>query len=217
MVMKNNVFRKIMELLPILLIIGLFAALVYSIYYSSMLEEQIWERDKTIQELSFRSELVDEYFDYGTVPDDSSKMYYTLKESKIPRRVVKEKEYEYVDRITVKTIDRTPYINSGDSTASLSVLIEKYNTLQKKYNNLVDTVNRNNTEITKQNMVLGMIEKNYGITYSAIVDSNIIKATLTNTEKVDSALILLPYYRDRLELKEDGTWLIKLRKTWFGL
>lgn len=215
--MKNKVFRIIMEFVPILLIIGLLAALAYSIYYSSKLEEQIWERDKTIQQLSFRSELVEEYFDYGTMPDDSSRMYYTLKESKIPKRVVKEKEYEYVDRITVKTIDRTPDIYSGDSIVSLSVLIERYNTLQKKYNNLVDTVNRKNTEVTKQNMVLGMIEKNYGITYSAIVDSNIIKATLTNTEKVDSALILLPYYRDRLELKEDGTWVIKLRKTWFGL
>jgi len=216
-VMKNKVFRIIMEFVPILLIIGSLAALAYSIYYSSKLEEQIWERDKTIQQLSFRSELVEEYFDYGTMPDDSSRMYYTLKESKIPKRVVKEKEYEYVDRITVKTIDRTPDIYSGDSIVSLSVLIERYNTLQKKYNNLVDTVNRKNTEVTKQNMVLGMIEKNYGITYSAIVDSNIIKATLTNTEKVDSALILLPYYRDRLELKEDGTWVIKLRKTWFGL
>lgn len=215
--MKNKVFRIIMEFVPILLIIGSLAALAYSIYYSSKLEEQIWERDKTIQQLSFRSELVEEYFDYGTMPDDSSRMYYTLKESKIPKRVVKEKEYEYVDRITVKTIDRTPDIYSGDSIVSLSVLIERYNTLQKKYNNLVDTVNRKNTEVTKQNMVLGMIEKNYGITYSAIVDSNIIKATLTNTEKVDSALILLPYYRDRLELKEDGTWVIKLRKTWFGL
>ena len=35
---------------------------------------------------------------------------------------------------------------------------------------------------------------------------------MKNHEKIDSALTLLPYYRNRLEKKEDGTWIIKLKE-----
>ena len=61
--MRNKVFKVISELLPLFFIIGLVAVLGYSIFYSQKLEEQISERDKTILELSFRSKLVEDYFD----------------------------------------------------------------------------------------------------------------------------------------------------------
>lgn len=212
--MRNKVFKVILELLPLFFIIGLVAALVYSIFYSAKLEEQISERDKTIQELSFRSKLVEEYFDYGTKPDDSTIIYYTLKESKIPKQIVKEKEYEYIDRVQEKVITREPAIYKGDSNISVSQLTERYNALQRKYNQIIDTNYTNELEIKKLKLVIGLIEKNYGITYTSSVDSNIIRTSLENTDKIDSALMLLPYYRDRLEQKEDGTWMIKLRNKW---
>ena len=61
--MKNDILNKIKKLMPLLVLSAIITALIYSIYYSSKLEEQIWERDRTIQELSFRSKLVEDYFD----------------------------------------------------------------------------------------------------------------------------------------------------------
>lgn len=210
--MKNKVFKVILELLPLLFLIGLAAALGYSIFYSQKLEDQISERDKTIRELSFRSELVEEYFDYGIMPDDSTKMYYTLKESKIPKRVVKETEYEYVDRLIEreKIVDKTPKIIAGDTTINIGELINRYNSIS-------DTNYRIRQENQQLRAALSLIEKTYSITYDVSVDSNLIITTLKNTEKVDSSLMLLPYYRDRLEKDKDGTWMIKTRSRWFGL
>lgn len=194
------------------IIIGLMAAFVYSIFYFEKLEEQISERDKTIRELSFRSELVEEYFDYGTVPDDSTKMYYTLKESKIPQRIVKEKVYEYFEKEIEKEkiIDRTPSILSRDSNISVEELIRRYNAI-------LDSNYYNKLEIQQLTTTLDLIKKAYGITYDISIESNRTITTLRNTEKVDSALMILPYYRDRLVKDTDGAWLIKTRNKWLGL
>lgn len=210
--MKNNVIKKILDFLPVVLFFGLLAALGYSLYYTDKLEQQIWERDKTIQELSFRSELVEEYFDYGAMQDDSTKMYYTLKESKIPKRVVKETEYEYIDRLIEreKIVDKTPKIITGDTTINVEELVNRYNSI-------ADTNYRIRRENQQLRAALSLIEKTYSITYDVSLDSNMIITTLKNTEKIDSSLMLLPYYRDRLEKNEDGTWMIKTRSKWFGL
>lgn len=194
------------------IIIGLMAAFVYSIFYFEKLEEQISERDKTIRELSFRSELVEEYFDYGTLPDDSTKMYYTLKESKIPQRIVKEKVYEYFEKEIEKEkiIDRTPSILSRDSNISVEELIRRYNAI-------LDSNYYNKREIQQLTTTLDLIKKAYGITYDISIESNRTITTLRNTEKVDSALMILPYYRDRLVKDTDGAWLIKTRNKWLGL
>ena len=194
------------------IIIGLMAAFVYSIFYFEKLEEQISERDKTIRELSFRSDLVEEYFDYGTMPDDSTKMYYTLKESKIPQRTVKEKVYEYLEKEIEreKIIDRTPSISSRDSNISVEELIRRYNAL-------LDSNYYNKREIQQLKTTLDLINKAYGITYDVSIKSNTTITSLRNTEKVDSALMILPYYRDRLEKNADGTWMIKTRSKWLGL
>lgn len=210
--MKNNVIKKILDFLPVVLFLGLLAALGYSLYYTDKLEQQIWERDKTIQELSFRSELVEEYFDYGAMQDDSTKMYYTLKESKIPKRVVKGTEYEYIDRLIEreKIVDKTPKIITGDTTINVEELVNRYNSI-------ADTNYRIRRENQQLRAALSLIEKTYSITYDVSLDSNMIITTLKNTEKIDSSLMLLPYYRDRLEKNEDGTWMIKTRSKWFGL
>ena len=194
------------------IIIGLMAAFVYSIFYFEKLEEQISERDKTIRELSFRSELVEEYFDYGTLPDDSTKMYYTLKESKIPQLIVKEKVYEYFEKEIEKEkiIDRTPSILSRDSNISVEELIRRYNAI-------LDSNYYNKREIQQLTTTLDLIKKAYGITYDISIESNRTITTLRNTEKVDSALMILPYYRDRLVKDTDGAWLIKTRNKWLGL
>lgn len=203
-----------MELLPILLIIGLFAALAYSIFYSSKLEEQIWERDKTIRELSFRSKLVEDYFDINYNPNDSSIAYYTLKDS--IKNTYKTVQKEYIDMF------RDPIIRQGDTSFTLDYLIKKYNALQhesgdiiQEYNSLINEIkvltqekNRDKEEIRRLNTVLQLIEKQYKISYNISADSNMITTTLKNTDMVDSGLMLLPYYRDKIERESNGTWII---------
>ena len=56
--------------------------------------------------------------------------------------------------------------------------------------------------------VLGMIESKYKITYNISVDSKNIIIKLKNTDMVDSAMVLLPFYRDKIERKPNGLWIV---------
>jgi len=213
--MKNKVLNKIKELIPLIIFLGIIAALCYSIYYSTKLEEQIWERDRTIQELSFRSKLVEDYFDIKYNPDDSTTSYI-LKDSIKDRFTTIQTEYKYIE------VDQETRIRQGDALLTLDDLIIKYNALLgerndiiQKYNSLVNetnTIAKENREIKEEkrglNTALQLIEKRYKISYNISVDSNMIITSLKNTEMVDSALMILPYYRDKIERELDGTWII---------
>ena len=201
--MKNNAFNKIKELIPIIIFLGIIAALLYSIYYSSKLEEQIWERDRTIQELSFRSKLVEDYFDIKYNPDDSTTSYI-LKDS-------------------IRNRFSETYKNRNDFLqGNYESLANEYNSLIHDYNEIIDEYNSMVAEansLIKENMrikeekcnfenVLGMIESKYKITYNISVDSKNIIIKLKNTDMVDSAMVLLPFYRDKIERKPNGLWIV---------
>lgn len=201
--MKNNAFNKIKELIPIIIFLGIIAALFYSIYYSSKLEEQIWERDRTIQELSFRSKLVEDYFDIKYNPDDSTTSYI-LKDS-------------------IRNRFSETYKNRNDFLqGNYESLANEYNSLIHDYNEIIDEYNSMVAEansLIKENMrikeekcnfenVLGMIESKYKITYNISVDSKNIIIKLKNTDMVDSAMVLLPFYRDKIERKPNGLWIV---------
>ena len=201
--MKNNAFNKIKELIPIIIFLGIIAALFYSIYYSSKLEEQIWERDRTIQELSFRSKLVEDYFDIKYNPDDSTTSYI-LKDS-IRNRFSET----YKNRNDVLQGNYESLANEYNS------LIHDYNEIIDEYNSMVAEANsliKENVRIKEEKCnfenVLGMIESKYKITYNISVDSKNIIIKLKNTDMVDSAMVLLPFYRDKIERKPNGLWIV---------
>lgn len=190
--MKNDILNTIKKLMPLLVLSAIITALIYSIYYSSKLEEQIWERDRTIQELSFRSKLVEDYFDIKYNPADSTTSYI-LKDS-IKNRF-----------LTVKKEDVT----------NLDSIIKEFNSLVKEHNEIVDDHNSlvgklNSLTNDKRNLedVLGMIEKKYKITYDISEESKTIRISLKNTEMVDSAMVLLPFYRNKIERKPNGLWIV---------
>lgn len=194
--MKNKVLIIIKELIPLIILLGIIAALFYSIYYSRKLEEQIWERDRTIQELSFRSKLVEDYFDIKYNPADSTTSYI-LKDSIRNRFTTIQKDdfkvqQEYIDSL----------INDFNSLVKEHLeIVDEYNSLVDKSNSLIND---------KRNLedVLGMIEKKYKITYDISVDTKTIKISLKNTDMVDSAMVLLPFYRDKIERKPNGLWIV---------
>lgn len=202
--MKNKIFRKVIEFVPILLVIGLAVALVYCIFYIGKLEDQIYERDKTIQELSFRSDLVEEYFD---IRHDSIEhtVSYTLKNAKRNNVVV------YNDSTELK-------ICKGDEFLTIDELVKDYNSLAKEYSKLVKECNKayeeiynNIVQIEEMQAALELVESRYNIQYLAKRDSTNIMVTLTNTERLDSAIVLLPYYKykvDKIEKHPNGYWVV---------
>lgn len=208
--MKNKILRKLIEFVPILLVIGLAVALVYCIFYIGKLEDQIYERDKTIQELSFRSDLVEEYFDikHDSVEHTTS---YSLKRSVVNPVILQQDSTELMFR-------------QGDKLLTSKELVDEYNELSGKFNKLVDAIyrfekeynsefNKNMRQIEELESVLCMIEKRYNIQYNIIKrDSTFSVIQLSNTEKIDSALMLLPYYKDKLKKVSDSVWTIEYYK-----
>lgn len=195
-----------MEFVSILLIIGLAAALIYCVFYIEKLENQIYERDKIIQELSFRSDLVEEYFDikHDSVEHTTS---YSLKSSKANYTILQQDSTELV-------------FHQGDKVLSAQDLVKDYNLLSKDYNKLVRDYNKlakqydddfkdNSFRIRELESALRMIEKRYNIQYNVKRDSTFSVIELSNTGKIDSALMLLPYYQDKLKKVSDSVWTIE--------
>lgn len=190
--MENKVLKRIKELIPLMIILGIIAALFYSIYYSSKLEEQIWERDRTIQELSFRSKLVEDYFDIKYNPADSTTSYI-LKDS-IKNRFI--------------TIQKEDIENMDSLIKDFNSLVKEHFKIVDEHNSLVDKINSLTNDKRNLEDVLGMIEKKYKITYDISIDSKTVIISLKNTDIVDSAMILLPFYRDKIERKPNGLWIV---------
>lgn len=204
--MKNRILKRVMEFVSILLIIGLAAALIYCVFYIEKLENQIYERDKIIQELSFRSDLVEEYFDikHDSVEHTTS---YSLKSSKANYTILQQDSTELV-------------FHQGDKVLSAQDLVKEYNLLSKDYNKLVRDYNKlakqydddfkdNSFRIRELESALRMIEKRYNIQYNVKRDSTFSVIELSNTGKIDSALMLLPYYQDKLKKVSDSVWTIE--------
>lgn len=190
--MENKVLKRIKELIALMIILGIIAALFYSIYYSSKLEEQIWERDRTIQELSFRSKLVEDYFDIKYNPADSTTSYI-LKDS-IKNRFI--------------TIQKEDIENMDSLIKDFNSLVKEHFKIVDEHNSLVDKINSLTNDKRNLEDVLGMIEKKYKITYDISIDSKTVIISLKNTDIVDSAMILLPFYRDKIERKPNGLWIV---------
>ena len=197
-----------MEFIPVLLGVGLLAALGYSIYYSYNLEQQIWERDRTIQELSFRSKLVEKYFDIEFDSNDSL-TYYTLKDSirssfLSTKKLAQEK----------KNYDEL-LIALEDVMKQQDELVDDYNGLVRKYNSLykeVGSISKEKDQLKEDKkrleIVLRMIERKYKISYNITIDSSHVTTILKNTDMVDSGMMLLPYYRDKIKREPNGAWII---------
>ncbi len=173
--------------------------ILFGAFYIMHLEEQLIERDNLIRELTFRSNLVEEYFD---IKQDSlgNTISYVLKDSKAIHITT--------TREVIREVDNTPVITQGDSIVSIDKMIYSHNQLIQDYNALYDKQLSLRSDLKKKESVLELIEKRYQITYTEERDSCFIVLKLINTEKVDSALLLLPVYRQRL-YKVDDKWVIR--------
>jgi len=218
--MENKKFR----LAPILallffLLLCLSGILNYKLAsYIDGYEEQIEKQDSMIRKLTFRNELVEEYFD---IKEDTVNhtMTYSLKENKRDKEV--EHITEYVDPIFIRDGKRmtsdelVAAVNANDkkSLESIRDLVDKYNTLVHDYNELSTKYQAKNDTVVIQGMALGLIKRNYEVDYTANCkgDTRIVKV---HGAKVDSALMLLPYYRNKLFFDQQSkAWVVEYERS----
>ena len=198
--MKNNILKTIKNIIPVIIYISLLSALLYSLHYSSELEEQVWERDQTIQDLSFRSQLVEKYFDISYSQDNHT-IYYSLKDSIRNTILASQKE-------AFNLLKKDLNYNLDSLLVVYNSLVHRHNEVIDEYNLLAKEINSLSREKHILQSVVSLIQRHYKISYKTTINSDTITTTLINTETVDSALILLPYYRDKIERVSDNQWAI---------
>ena len=220
--MNNNRLLK----LAFLWLIAVLLLLTYLFYDAteqiSILDSQIEQRDSLIKELSTSNDLIKEYFDvkYDSVKKEK---IYVLKDSK-KTKVEVEKWKAIHDVEYIKSEDR--FYKNGKRISSDS-LIKEYNNLSQRntddwkklverYNLLVHDYNKLGLKLSKiedslwvKNLLLKNIEKYYKIQYNYGYKGNQVITNLSS-KKLDSALMLLDIYRDKLKYNpQKKQWTIK--------
>ena len=189
--------------------------------YLEEYDEQVERQDSMIRKLSFSNDLVKEYFD---IEEDSvtHNTTYSLKENKkekeierVTERVTKYVEHEFVrDGKKMSSEELVASINASDkkSLEVLKDLASKYNTLVNDYNELAKQFKTKSDSVVIQGMALGLIKRNYGIDYSSNLNGD-MRTVHIQGNKVDSALMLLPYYRHKLTYDpKSKSWMVEVKK-----
>lgn len=199
-----NLKKYISKILFVAIVVGLATIISSGLNYINELEEQIIERDKLISRLAVSDALVREYFD---IKQDSltNETVYTLKPSK-------KEQVQIVERIidgygmgeTIITPEEMR-IKYNSMAKDYTKLVGKYNQLVGEYNEVVEHMAYNDA----LKAALDLMYKNYGLKCNIKKDSSMYIISLPEFSKVDSALILLPYFRENLHFDDkSGKWII---------
>ena len=220
--MNNNRLLK----LALLWLVAVSLTLLYLFYDAteqiSTLESQIEQRDSLIQRLSHSNNLIKEYFDvkYDSLNNEET---YVLKDSK-KTRVEVEKLQTIHDVAYIKDEDR--FYKNGKRISSDSLIkdyntfsqrnagdwkkiAEKYNSLVHEYNKLGSRLSATEDSLWVKNLLLKNSEKYYKIQYNYSYKGNHVFTNISSP-KLDSALMLLDVYRDKLKYNpKKKQWVIK--------
>lgn len=220
-------FKKyIWTIILIVIIGGLLTVINSGLNYIDKLEKQIMERDSLISKLTISENLIKEYFD---IEQDSltNEITYTLKPSKQePVQIIYRNmdetfqagndiltSAEVVERYNSLIGEFSQYVNENEKLIDRhNQLVRDYNKLIKDYNELVTIYNKkseNKSYSDALKAALDLINKSYGIDYEITNDGTSYKVFLIPSQKIDSALMLLPYFRENLHYdKKSGKWVI---------
>lgn len=185
--------------------------------YLNEYDEQLEKQDSMIRRLTFSSDLVKEYFDIeeDTVAHTTT---YSLKESKRTKEtehITKYVEHTFVrDGKEMTTSELVASINATDqeSVEAVRSLVSKYNTLVHDYNQLREKYITTKDSLVIQEIALGLIKRNYAIDYNTNLKGE-TRTIQVMGEKVDSALLLLPYYRHKLNYDpKSKAWIVEYEK-----
>ena len=148
--MKMISKKILMSILIDILTFIMLGILGISIYYNFILQEQIEERDRIIQDLSFNKKLVENYFEIQT-DSIGYKTYYILKQN--------EKEHAILDDARV-ILDSAAYLSEKCSKEYKDIVI-RYINLQHKYNSLLEDKESIVYQAETQKMALELIENSF--------------------------------------------------------
>lgn len=218
--MENKKF-KLSSVLALLFFV-LFCCSVFLNYklagYLDEYDEQVEKQDSMIQRLSFSNELVKEYFDIeeDTVAHVTKYSLKDDKRDKTTEYVTQFVEPEFVrDGKKMTSDELVASINADDheSVEAIRTLVDKYNTLVHDYNELGEKAKAISDSVVIQGMALNLIKRNYGIDYTSNKNGD-MRTVHVQGDKVDSALILLPYYRHKLSYDpKSNAWIVEYQKT----
>lgn len=231
---KNNIKQKISKVTSGLLLMIILISLAVSVFYNIKLQEQIDKRDIIIENLTQRDSILNQIFEikYDSIEQIISYSYRTrdgkvMKYNEISNELDKsQKDYSAIlnkhnaliqdNKQTIE--DYNQLLNDFSSLNDNYVSsLKEYNELVLKYNRNVETTKKylleyNNTldSLSSFKAIVDLIHSNYYIDYKIFKDGKYNKISI-KSEKLDSALVLLPYFRDRLK-KEKDTWIINTKK-----
>lgn len=120
----------------------------------------------------------------------------------------------YSDLIKQLESNKIIYKNSKNNDSSISyVNIEYYKDYIRKCDSLrksktADNINLQN-ELNAKNTLLELIKKNYGIDTEVEYGKEKNQVKLLNTQKIDSALWIYPYYKHKIKTNRKGETIIK--------
>lgn len=213
-------YKKYIWILLLIVIVTSLSTIGFkSIQYIDRLENQIYERDSLINKLTISEEIVREYFN---IKQDSltNELIYTLKESKKgPVQIIYKNQQETFEV-------GGEILNSTDVVNRYNTLLNDYNRIVLEYNNLItdhkELIKQYNELVVIYNSwsgdigyskalkaALDQINKIYDINYEIIKDSTSYRIIIPPSPKIDSALVLLPYFRENLKKgDEEGIWII---------
>lgn len=218
--MNNNRLLK----LAFLWLIAVLLLLTYLFYDAteqiSILDSQIEQRDSLIKELSNSNDLIKEYFDikYDSTKNEKT---YVLKDSKKTRIEVErwKHDVEYIKgedtffkngkQISADSLIKEYNNLSQRNTADWKGIVKKYNTLVAEYTKLGLKFSALEDSLWVKNLLLKNSAKFYNIQYNYRYKGNQV-ITNISSEKLDSALMLLELYRDKLKYDiKKKQWTIK--------
>lgn len=233
---RNNTKEKISKVTSLLILLIIIISMCVSLYYNYTLQNQIYERDEIIKDLTYKDSLLNQIMDieYDSAAQTTS-YSYRVRDGKILKYNVLADEldktkFEY-ELMSVKhnkiANENTQNIDDYNSlTKSYNSLYTDYSLLNNKYNSLIDEFNKfvnfqkstietyksTADSLSSFKTIVSLIQSNYHVNYE-ITKTGKTKKVSINADKLDSALVLLPYFRDRLKLDENGkVWTIKTGK-----
>ena len=186
----------------ILLIVLFVMSILYNVAstrYINEVEKEIEYRDSIIKKMTFSDELVKRYFDisFDSIKNETS---YTLKKEKLATITSMKR---YIDNKPTEIVETTVITEQSIESLrnSIGELLHDYNILVRWANNKADSL-----EQLKE--ALELIKKNFDISYGVNKDKDKIRVYLLS-DKADSAFMLLPYFRDKIQYDPNKKrWII---------
>lgn len=219
------------------IIISFIALFLFSFFvfnevnnYIKDLEQKIKTKDERIENLIINDSIIN-----NKTKEYSQVITKYIRDCKV---VIDDKEYDYSEFIDMYVEEIEKGYKLRDSLHKYKTLYNvlkkeygnpyTYKTKQNKYqlirnltktdtalaylevkDDFIDKINNCSDSLAVYKIILENIEKKLDISANYKIKNNNVEIDLKGVEKIDSALILLPYYRHRLYIK-DNVWTIEV-------